>query len=110
MARARNSPLVSGAGMNRSMLRQLSAFVPLAMSFAALLLVIYQLITSSNSMGAEADASKSVFQLLIVGQAPFAAYFAVKWMPRAPGDAMLILALQAAAAVAALAPTMFFGV
>ena len=95
--------------MNRSMLRQMSALVPLAMSLAALLLVIYQLIISAHSSGAEADAVASVFQLLIVGQAPFAAYFAVKWMPRAPGDAMLILALQAAAAVAALAPMMFFG-
>ena len=95
--------------MNRSMLRQLSALVPLAMSFAALLLALYQLITSAKSPGAEDGMIDSVFQLLIVGQAPFAAYFAVKWMPRAPGDAMLILALQAAAAVAALAPMMLFG-
>jgi len=95
--------------MNRSMLRQLSALVPLAMSLAALALVIYQLIRSANSPGAEEGAAESAFQLLIVGQAPFCAYFAVKWMPRAPGDAMLILALQAAAAVAALAPMMFFG-
>jgi hypothetical protein len=95
--------------MNRSMLWQVSALVPLAMSLAALLLVIYQLLTAANARPADEGTAAHVFQLLIVGQAPFAAYFAIKWMPREPGDALLILALQATAAVAALAPVMFFG-
>lgn len=94
--------------MNRSMLRQLSALVPLTMSLAALLLVIYQLIASPASRPADGSGANAV-QLLIVGQAPFIAWFAAKWMPREPGDALLILALQAAAAVAALVPVMFFG-
>ena len=95
--------------MNRSMLRQPSALVPLAMSLAALLVVLYQVVTSGNSRAADEGTGAHLFQLLIVGQAPFAAYFAAKWMPREPGDAMLILALQAAAAVGALAPVLLFG-
>ena len=95
--------------MNRSMLRQLSALVPLAMSLAALLLVVYQWIASPSPHPADAGAGGNAVQLLILGQAPFIAWFAAKWMPREPGDALLILALQAAAAVAALVPVMFFG-
>jgi hypothetical protein len=94
--------------INSSMLRQVSALVPLAMSLAALLLVSYQLITAANSQPVDEGTAAHIFQLLIVGQAPFAAYFAAKWMPREPGDALLILALQAMAAVAALAPVTFF--
>lgn len=95
--------------MNRSMLRQLSALVPLAMSLAALLLVIYQLLASPSPRPADGGTGGNAVQLLIVGQAPFIAWFAAKWMPREPGDALLILALQAAAAVTALVPVMFFG-
>jgi len=95
--------------MNRSMWRQLSAIVPLAMSLAALLLVIYHLLTDSVPRAADEGTAAHVFQLLIVGQAPFAAYFAVKWLPREPGPAMQVLALQAAAAVTALAPVVLTG-
>jgi hypothetical protein len=95
--------------MNRSMLRQASAFVPLAMSFAALALVLWQSIVSGSVRDADEGAAAHVFQLLIVGQAPFAAWFALKWLPREPGDAMLILALQAASAVAALIPVVILG-
>jgi hypothetical protein len=53
-------------------------------------------------------AAAHLFPLFIVGQAPFAAYFAARWIPRDPGAAMLVLAMQAAAAVAALAPVVLF--
>ncbi len=49
--------------------------------------------------GAEAH----LWQLLMVAQIPFVAYFAVKWLPRAPKSALTILALQAGIVIAAFA-------
>jgi hypothetical protein len=45
-----------------------------------------------------------IFQLLIVAQLPIVAFFAVKWLPRKPRSTMIVLALQAGAALAAIAP------
>jgi hypothetical protein len=95
--------------MNPTLLRRPSALVPLVMSGIALALVVWQL-TSQDPAGVPDEGTTAhLFQLLIVGQAPFAAWFALRWMPREPGPAMLVLALQAAAAVAALAPVVIFG-
>jgi hypothetical protein len=40
---------------------------------------------------------------------PVVAFFAIKWLPRTPGQALPVLALQAGAALAALAPVYFLG-
>jgi hypothetical protein len=45
-----------------------------------------------------------LWQLLMAGQMPILAYFAIKWLPQAPRQALYVLALQASAALAALAP------
>jgi len=37
-------------------------------------------------------------------QIPIVAFFAIKWLPRTPRQALWVLALQAGAALAALAP------
>jgi hypothetical protein len=94
--------------MNPALLRQPCALVPLAMSAIALTMVLWQLASSGAAGPADETAAAHLFQLFIVGQAPFAAYFAARWMPKEPGPAMLVLALQAAAAVAALAPVVLF--
>jgi hypothetical protein len=45
---------------------------------------------------------------MLAGQAPFVAFFALKWLPRVPAEAMLVIAAQAAAALVALAPVVLF--
>jgi hypothetical protein len=37
------------------------------------------------------------------------AFFAIKWLPRQPADAMMMMGLQALAALLALAPLLFLG-
>jgi hypothetical protein len=78
------------------------------MSAIALTMVLWQVASSGAAHPADETAAAHLFELLIVGQAPFAAYFAARWMPKEPGPAMQVLALQAAAAVAALAPVVLF--
>ncbi len=48
-----------------------------------------------------------LWQLLMAGQVPVLAYFAIKWLPRAPKQTLSILALQAGAVLAALVPVYF---
>jgi hypothetical protein len=40
----------------------------------------------------------------MAGQIPVIVFFAIKWLPRTPGPAVLVLALQAVAGLAAIAP------
>jgi hypothetical protein len=53
---------------------------------------------------ADEGTAAHVFQLLMIAQVPIVAFFAIKWLPRAPRQALQVLALQAGAVLAALAP------
>src|ERR1700680_97829 len=90
-------------------LKQPSAFVPVAMSLAALIVVLGFLARYGVVHEADEGAAAHIFQLLLVLQLPIVAFFAIKWLPRAPKAALRILALQAAAGLAALAPVYFAG-
>jgi len=91
-----------------SMLKQPSAFLPVAMSFAALATVLGHLAVFGVVREADEGTAGHIFQLLMVAQVPIVAFFAIKWLPRNPRPALRILALQAGAGVAALAPVFFF--
>jgi hypothetical protein len=43
----------------------------------------------------------------MAGQVPVVAFFAIKWLPRAPSQALPVLVLQGGAVLAALAPVYF---
>jgi hypothetical protein len=43
----------------------------------------------------------------MAAQIPIVVFFAVRWLPRTPRQALLVLALQGGAALAALAPVFF---
>jgi hypothetical protein len=90
--------------MNFSTVRQPSALVPLAMSCAALALVLGHLALFGAARQADEGAAAHLWQLLLAGQLPVVAYFALTWLPRRPRQALLVLALQAGAGLAALAP------
>jgi hypothetical protein len=92
---------------NVSPLKQPSALVPLAMSFAALLLVLGHAAVYGVVQEADEGTPAHLFQLLMAGQVPVVAFFAIKWLPRAPGRALWVLALQAGAALAAFAAVFF---
>ena len=95
--------------MNASPMKQASALLPIAMSIAALALVLGHMALFGAVREADEGAAAHLWQLLMAGQVPVVAYFAVKWLPRAPGQAMRVLALHAVAALAACAPVYWFG-
>ena len=91
-------------------LKRPSAFLPLAMSAAALVLVLAHVAVVGVDAAHQPDegATAHIFQLLLVAQVPFVAFFAIKWLPRAPRISLPVLALQAVAVIAALAPVYLF--
>ena len=89
------------------MLRKPSAFLPVAMSFAALAIVLVHVAIQGAAHEADEGAAAHLWQLLMAAQLPLLVFFAIRWLPRCPKQALLVMALQASAVVAALAPVYF---
>jgi hypothetical protein len=85
-------------------LRRPSAFLPIAMSLAALGVVLVFLFLHGPAPQADDGAAAHIWQLLMLSQLPIIAFFAIKWIPQSPRWALPILALQLLAALSALAP------
>jgi len=99
----------------RTILKHPSAFLPLAMSLTALAVVgvaaMYSILHYGHGLVREPDEGTAahLWQLLMAGQLPVLLFFAIKWLPRAPKQTLGVLALQAGAALASMAPVFFLG-
>ena len=89
------------------MLKKPSAFLPVGMSFAALAIVLVHVAIHGAAHEADEGAAAHLWQLLMAAQLPLLVFFAIRWLPRSPKQALLVMALQASAVVAALAPVYF---
>ena len=85
-------------------LKQPSTYLPLAMSFAALAVVLAELFVHGVVREGDEGAAAHIFQLLIVGEVPIVCFCAIKWLPRVGMQALQVSALHVGAALAALAP------
>ncbi len=94
--------------MPYTMFRNASAAIPLGMSAGAFIALLIHIIGIGADPAADEGTAAHLFQILLAGQAPFVAWFALKWLPRKPAEAMLVIATQAAAALVALAPVVIF--
>lgn len=90
-----------------TMIKRPTAFLPVAMSFAALAVVLGHIIMFGVAREADEGTAAHLFQLLMVVQVPIIALFATKWLPQAPKCAVWVLAVQAGAAFVAIAPVYF---
>ena len=91
-----------------SMLRHPSAFLPLLMSLGALATVAVFVSLRGTAPQQDEGTAAHLWQILMAAQAPIVLFFALKWVPRAPRQALPIVALQVAAAFAAMAPVFVF--
>jgi len=90
--------------VNYSTLKQPSAIIPMAMSLAALGVVIGHIAAVGVAREADEGTAAHLWQFLMAGQIPVIAFFAIRWLPRTPRQALLVLILQAVAGLAAAAP------
>jgi hypothetical protein len=87
--------------MRRSVFTRPSAVAPVAMSVAALALVLGHVAAFGIVHEADEGTPAHIYQLLMAGQVPVIGYFALRYLPEAPTRAMWVLLGQAAAAAAA---------
>ncbi len=95
--------------MHLSTIKQPSAFIPIAMSIAALGTVVFHIAMSGTAREPDEGAAAHIWQLLMAGQVPVVAFHAIKWLPRAAAPALQVLGVQVGAALAALAPVFWLG-
>lgn len=87
-----------------TMLKHPSAFLPLIMSLAALVVVLAYLAIYGPAPQVDEGAAAHLWQLLMAGQAPVVLFFALKWLPRSPRQAVWMILIQVGAALAAALP------
>jgi len=87
--------------------RRPSAFLPIVMSLIALTVVSVHLAAYGTAVQPDEGIAAHLWQLLMAAQLPIVAFFAIKWAPQVPRSALPVLAVQIAAAIAALAPVYF---
>jgi hypothetical protein len=99
----------------RAILKHPSAFLPLAMSLTAIGVLcgaaLYGILHGAHGIIRQPDEGTAahLWQLLMAGQLPVLLFFAIKWLPRAPKQTLGVLALQAGAALASMAPVFLLG-
>jgi hypothetical protein len=95
---------VKSFSVQAPMFRPPAAWLPIAMSLAALALVLFHIATAGTAPQGDEGAAAHLWQLLMVGQGPLLAFHAIKWLPKAPKPALLVMGAQIGAALAAFAP------
>lgn len=94
--------------MSGALLKRPSALIPVAMSVTALGVVLVYAAMFGIARQADEGAAAHIWQLLMAGQVPVVAFFAIKWLPTQPRQGMAVLALQFCAALAAMFPVWWF--
>ena len=87
-----------------TLLKKPSAFLPVVMSTAALGTVVGYLAVNGVVRAPDEGGAAHIWQLLMAGQVPIIAFFAIKWLPTTTRQALLVLMLQVGAALSAAAP------
>jgi hypothetical protein len=94
--------------MPESLLTRPAAIAPIAMSAVALAVCIGYALLFGTARQADEGTAAHLWQLLMAGQLPFIAFFAIRYVPAAPGRGVMILFVQFVAALAAMFPVWWF--
>ena len=92
--------------MDVSLLKKPSAAIPIVISFIAVTLVLVQRSLVLSGEDSDVAAFSRTFRIVLALQIPPIIYFLYRWLPRKPNDALRVLALQAGAALIAIAAGM----
>ena len=97
-----------------AIVRHPSASIPIAMSLTALAMLLGHIAMFGTGPELVVNGRPDegtiahLWQILMAGQLPVLAFFAIKWLPRAFRPALGVLALQAGAALVSMAPVFYF--
>lgn len=94
----------------RSLISHPAGYLPIVMSVGALAMIVWFVAAHGVVRQPDEGAQARLWQLLVAGQVPIAAAFAIRWLPVARRPALGVLALQAAAVLLlAMAPLWALG-
>ncbi|HEY2780328.1 MAG TPA: hypothetical protein VGI90_06125 [Steroidobacteraceae bacterium] len=90
--------------MKASQFKLPSAWLPIAMSSVALIVVALRVLLSGVARDADEGAAAHLWQMLMVGQVPVIGWFLVRWVLKNPRQWTVVLAVQVGAVLVAAAP------
>ncbi len=90
--------------MKIEMLKHPSALIPVLMSLAALIVVLFQIAVFGTARQPDEGMAGNLFHGFMIAQVPFIGYFVARWVPEAPREAAKVLAIQFLAWLAAWTP------
>ena len=93
--------------VNLSLIRRPSAYLPLAMSVAALFLVLAHAAIFGITHDPDEGTAAHTWQILMVAQLPFVANFVIRWLPNQFKGSLQILAFLATTWLANFAAVYF---
>ena len=93
--------------MDRYLIKKPSAWLPMLLSLGMLALIACVWATAGLAREPDEGTPAHIFQLWLALEAILIAFFAIKWLPRSPKPALLILAVQLIAVLAACAPVRY---
>lgn len=82
----------------QKLLKSLSAWLPIAMSIAALLWLVGFIVLRIPQPQGDEGIGAHVFQLLMLGQVPIVLFFLSKWFSKKPTETIKVFLLQIAIA------------
>lgn len=92
-----------------SLLKKPSAWIPLALSFVMLSIMVFLFLTAGPPVPQKDEGTAAhLFQIWLVLEALFIAFFGIKWLLEKPMDALLVVAIQLIAVFIVCFPVFYF--
>jgi hypothetical protein len=85
-----------------------SAWMPLAFSLFALAIVVIHFVQSGHAQGGSAKTIVRVVELILLAQAPFVGFHAIRWLPEEPRPGALVLGVHLAFVLLAIGAMVYF--
>ena len=92
---------------NNLLLKQPSAWIPIAMSVVALAMILGYVAMFGIVQNKDEGTPARIFQLIMLAQLPIAGYFAITWLPKQPKQSLIVLGLQAVAWIIPIVTIMY---
>jgi len=92
---------------NQSLFREPTAWLPFAMSFVALAMIVVYVAIFGIVQNEDEGTPARIFQLIMLAQLPIAGFFAIKWLPKQPKQSLIVLVLQAVAWIIPIVTIMY---
>src|SRR6266540_5960375 len=95
--------------MRKSLIREPSAALPIAISLTLLGMVLLVLAIHGGAVHETDEGTAAhIFQMGMAAEVPVIGFFALKWLPEKPREAITVLAIQGVAILAVCALVFFF--